>query len=55
MIVDQNLAIYTVFHEESESEVENLEILHPVLEKRKIIKKYIGPKSFFNQDMVSSS
>ena len=29
MIFDQNLAIYTVFYKESESEVENTKILDP--------------------------
>ena len=35
MIFGQNLAIYTVFYKESESEVEKCEILEPGGENRK--------------------
>ena len=35
MISGQNLAIYTVFYKESESEVEKCEILEPGGEKKK--------------------
>ena len=39
-LFDSGCEIYTVFDEEFESEVENLEILHPDLEIQEIRKKY---------------
>ena len=42
-------AIYAVFHEESESELENHQILHPEEEIKKTdLMKFIIPNLFFN-------